>query len=197
MRKVGILLGLSMLFVTVASAQSSYSKAEVFLGYQYQHATYDNLGLGGYNTNGFAGQFVYYPKSWVGIVGDVDMGYVHDLNGFPAGGALRTYMGGVKAGMEHGPLHFYGQFLIGVAQLSPDLANNYYFYTGGPVSSGGQLSSTGYAFSVGGGVDARIAHHLYVRLGELDYLGTHFNDPFGDRFRQNNFQYKTGIVFRF
>jgi hypothetical protein len=197
MRKVGFLLGLSLLFVTVASAQSDYSKAEVFLGYQYQHVTYDNLGLSGYNTNGVAGQFVFYPKAWVGIVGDVDLGYVHTLNGAPAGGDLRTYMGGVKAGLEHGPLHFYGQFLIGVAQLSSDLQQNYFFYTGGPVSSGGQASSNGYAYSVGGGIDARVAHHLYVRLGELDYLGTHFNDPFGSRFRQNNFQYKAGIVFRF
>jgi len=197
MRKVGLLLGLSLLFVTVASAQSSYSKAEIFLGYQYEHATYDNLGLSGYNTNGFAAQFTYYPTSWVGIVGDVDMGFVRNLNGATASGQLRTYMAGPRVGLEHGPIHFYGQFLIGVAQLSSDLENNYLFYTGGPVSSGGSPSSTGYAFSVGGGVDTRVAHHLYVRLGELDYLGTQFNDPFGDRFRQNNFQYKAGIVIRF
>ena len=88
MRKVGFLLGLSLLFVTVASAQSDFSKAEVFLGYQYEHVTYDNLGLSGYNTNGFAGQFVYYPKSWVGIVGDVDMGYVHDLEWRPRPAAI-------------------------------------------------------------------------------------------------------------
>jgi hypothetical protein len=201
MRKVGLLLALSLVLGAVVSAQGlSSPKVEVFLGYQYEHVTYDNLGLSGYNTNGFAGQFVYYPTSWVGIVGDAGVGFVRNLNGFSASGNLQTYMAGPKVGFEHGPIHPYAQFLIGVAHLSSGLMSDtdgYEFYTGGPVSSGGQPDANGWAFSFGGGVDARLTHHVYVRLGELDYLGTHFNDPFGDRFRQNNFQYKAGLVFRF
>lgn len=201
MRKAGLLLALSMFFGTVVSAQGlSSPKAEVFVGYQYEHVTYDNLGLAGYNTNGFAGQFAYYPTSWVGIVGDVGVGFIRNLNGNPASGELETYMAGPKVGFERGPIHPYGQFLIGAAHLSSgamSINNGYQFYTGGPVNSGGQPDPTGWAYAIGGGVDARIAHHIYARLGELDFLGTHFNDPFGNRFRQNNFVYKAGLVFRF
>jgi Outer membrane protein beta-barrel domain len=197
MRKAGFLLAVSLLLATVASAQEAYSKAEVFLGYQYEHVTYDSFGVGGYNTNGFAGQFVYYPTSWVGIVGDVGVGWAHSINGASASGQLRTYMAGPRVGLEHGPLHVYGQFLIGDGQLSSGLWNVYNSYVSAPVSSSGVPSYNGWAYSLGGGIDARVAHHLYVKLAEADFLGTHFNDPFGTRFRQNNFEYRAGFVFRF
>lgn len=214
MRKVGMLLALSLFLGTVVSAQGlSLPKAEVFIGYQYGHMTYSDANLfgggfavGGYNTPyGFSGQFVYYPTSWVGIVGDIGFAFPRTIAGGTASGQLRTYMAGPKVGFEHGPLHPYVQFLIGDAQLSQGLWNTYNNVEGnfdglsGPASTSGQASYNGYAFSFGGGIDARIAHRVYLRLGEIDYLATHFESPsaFGTRFRQNNFQYKAGIVFRF
>lgn len=207
MRKVGMLLALSLFLGTVASAQGlSLPKAEVFVGYQYGHMTYDSFAVGGYNTPyGFSGQFVYYPTSWVGIVGDVGFAFPRTIAGSTATGQLRTYMAGPKVGFEHGPLHPYVQFLIGDAQLSQGLWNTYNNVEvnidglSGPASTSGQPSYNGYAFSFGGGIDARVAHRIYVRLGEFDYLATHFEAPsiVGSRFRQNNFVYKAGLVFRF
>ncbi|HET9402059.1 MAG TPA: outer membrane beta-barrel protein [Candidatus Acidoferrales bacterium] len=190
MRKAGCLLALCLLFGMAASAQIT-NKAEVYVGYQYTHQTYC-CGIDGFNLQGAVGQGTYYFNSYFGVVGEFSGSAVSHINGLTATGKQYTYLFGPRLAFEHGPLRPYVQFLLGGAHLSPDLAAEI-----GASTQSGRVSQSGYAFAFGGGVDAKIKGPFYARLGQIDYLGTHYNDPFGFRFRQNAFRYSAGLVIHF
>jgi hypothetical protein len=190
MRKAGFLLALCMLFGAASFAQG-FHQADVYVGYAYNHQTFC-CGIDGFNLQGGIGQFTYYPTQYIGLVAEFGGSTVRHINGFPATGSQITYMFGPRLTFQHGPLRPYVQVLIGGAHLSSDLAS-----TIDSETQSGRVSQGGYAFAFGGGVDAKIAGPFYVRLGQFDYLGTHYNDPFGFRFRQNGFRYSAGVVIHF
>jgi len=190
MRKAGCLLALCLLFGAASFAQGLHS-ADVFVGYSYTHQTYC-CGIDGFNMQGGMGQFTYYPTQYIGIVGEFAGTAVRNINGFPATGNQMTYLFGPRLTFQHGPIHPYVQVLFGGTHLSADLSDEL-----GVSTQSGRRSQGGYAYSFGGGIDMRIVGPFYARLGQIDYLGTHYNDPFGFRFRQNAFRYSAGIVFHF
>jgi hypothetical protein len=48
---------------------------------------------------------------------------------------------------------------------------------------------------LGGGVDANISQHFAIRLAQVDYLFTTFQDGFTNH--EHNLRITTGLVFRF
>jgi len=58
---------------------------------------------------------------------------------------------------------------------------------------------SGFAMSVGGGVDVNLNKHIALRLGEFDYLMTRLNPTLlaavGGLNNQNNYTFSTGVVF--
>src|SRR5271155_3174014 len=118
-RKIALLASLSLLFGFAASAQD-YSKADIYVGYQYTRQTYTS-GTS-FNLNGGVGQIAVYPKNWFGIVGEISGSAVGNINGFTgSGGTLYSYMGGPRFTYRHGPLQPYVQALFGVGQLDGTL----------------------------------------------------------------------------
>jgi hypothetical protein len=54
------------------------------------------------------------------------------------------------------------------------------------------------AMALGGGLDLRTSRHLYLRLGQADYLKTQHNTTsFGGVGHQNNICFSAGLVFTF
>lgn len=141
-----LLLALGLfLFAIPSHAQS----ADASVSYSYFR-----LGnSGGLNQNGVSGSVAYYPKSWIGLVGDV--GAYH---GSVVGVSLNTYT------------YMFGPrvMLRNPTKINPFVQG----LVGGSRLSGGGSSSDQLAFSVGGGVDIGILPHLSLRP-QVDYVGLH------------------------
>jgi hypothetical protein len=48
---------------------------------------------------------------------------------------------------------------------------------------------------LGGGVDANVSQHFAIRVAQVDYLFTDFQDGFTNH--EHNLRISTGVVFRF
>ena len=183
LRKIALLLSLSLLLGFSASAQDS--KADVYVGYQYTRQMYTPGTT--FNMNGGVGQIAFYPTSWFGIVGEISGSAVGSIHGFTgSGGTLYSYMGGPRLAFRHGPFQPYVQGLFGLGQLDTTLQARL-----------GSASSTAFATAIGGGLDVKLGRHFAVRAIQGDYFLTRFTNPLNARFSQNNFRLSTGLVLRF
>lgn len=69
---------------------------------------------------------------------------------------------------------------------------------GGAHVGGGGASESGFAMTIGGGVDVKASPRVAIRLGQFDYVLTRFDGPVsGNKTSQHNFRYAAGVVFRF
>jgi len=182
MRRWMCLLGFSLLFASVASAQDP-PKADLFVGYTYVHQTYDPT-VGSFNLNGGMAQIAAYPVSWLGLVGEFG-GYVP---GAGASGGEISYLFGPRLAFRHGPLQPYVQGLIGGDHITSTLQ-----------AALGSNNANSFAMAIGGGVDLKAGKHFAIRLGQADYFLTRLQNPVPSTsaFNQNNFRFSTGLVFRF
>lgn len=185
LRKIALLLSLSLVFGFAASAQDS-PKADLYVGYQYTRQMYTPGTT--FNMNGGIGQIVVYPTRWLGLVGEISGNAVGNIrapfNG--SGGTLYSYMGGARIAFRHGPLQPYVQALAGAGQLDSTLQAR--------LTS---PSSVAFAAAFGGGLDIRVTHHFAIRAVQGDYFLTRFTNPVNVQFSQNNFRLSTGLVLRF
>jgi hypothetical protein len=165
-RKVSFLLGLVFCVSLCAHAQDFSDKVELFGGYSYLRTNSPSFNLNGWE---LAGQ--YKVTNWLGGVADFD-GHYGSPNGFSS--YLHTFLFGPQVSWPSRVSPF-AHVLLG----------------GAHVSSGG-LSNTSFAMAVGGGIDTRLAHGVYWRVIQGDYLPTHFGNAW-----ENNARLSTGIVFRF
>jgi peptidoglycan-associated lipoprotein len=81
----------------------------------------------------------------------------------------------------------FGQVLLGVAHASGSLVQGQNSVTSN--------ANAAFAAELGGGVDVRLSRHFALRLAEVNYLLTTFDNSTNNR--QNNLDLNTGIVFRF
>lgn len=169
-RKIGLSLMLCLLAGFSAHAQDS--KADAYVGFQYTRVS----GSVAPNFTGGVGQFAYYPKSWLGVVGEVSG--VADTDG--RGSSIYTFMGGPRATLRHGRFEPYAQVLIGGSRIDSS------------VQGVGRESTNSFAAAVGGGVDLKVVHHFAIRLIQVDYLFLHSGEA-----TQGNLRLSTGFVFRF
>ncbi len=58
-------------------------------------------------------------------------------------------------------------------------------------------SQNAFAMTVGGGVDYRVSNRLSVRVAQVDYLLTRFNELGIGTQTQNNLRVSTSVTFRF
>ena len=170
-------------------------KAEVFGGYSYLHTRDDGFST---NFNGASGSVAINANEWFGVVGD--FGYYHAspdvssitvlLPGVNASASLNTFsfLFGPKITMRgHEKFTPFAQALLGGARQKTTLD-----VTGfGSTSS----SETAFAMALGGGFDVKVAKSVAIRLVQVEYVLTKFND--GDNNRQNSVRISTGLVFRF
>jgi len=175
MRKLVWLCVTFLAFAIPASAQDN-PKAEVFGGYSYLHTSV--LGTG-FNSNGASGSIAVNPNDWFGVVADVGV-YHHSTAG--VGVNTVSYLFGPKfAYRKHAKVTPYFQTLFGGAHV-------------GASFGGLGASANAFAWAFGGGLDAKIASHVAIRVIQVEYVMTKFNDGVDNR--QNNVRVSTGIVFR-
>jgi len=176
MRKLIVVCVVLMAFSMAAMAQDA-PKAEVFGGYSYVHTSEAGTGL---NFNGGTGSLSVNPNKTLGLVADFG-GYHTSKFGVDAN--LFTYLFGPKlAFRSNEKITPFVHALFGGAHLS----------AGGFGVSG---STNAFAVALGGGLDVNVNNNVAIRLGQVDYLLTKFQDGVDDR--QNNVRISTGVVFRF
>ena len=183
---------LTLLLFTIAPAlhaQAVLPKANVFLGYSYNHF---NVGQGfivpstSNNINGyeFTGEGQLLP--FLGIVGDVSNYYGNATGVGPLCPAPRctgigtyrireqNYLFGPRVSVAVGRITPFAQALVGIGH-----------------TSSGTATDTSFATALGGGADYKLSGPLAWRF-QADYLHTRFFST-----HQNNIRVSTGIVFRF
>jgi hypothetical protein len=148
---------------------STFNPIELSGGFNFYHETNEPF-YGGY------GSGVYYPKPWLGVVGDFNFDH-HSETGFSSN--MIWYMGGVRIADQTHKFTPYGQFLLGGEHSS---------FSSGSTSG----SANAFGMKLGAGLDWNATPKFGVRLGQFTWDISHFGGAF-----QNNFDYSAGVVFHF
>jgi opacity protein-like surface antigen len=195
MRRKHILLAIFLAAVsTLGSAPSARAqdapKWEIFGGYTYVRS---NIIVSGtpFNLNGGSGSVAYNLTNWFGLVGDIGVTHQGAVAGKPFSLTITTYEFGPRVSWRnHTHLTPFTQILFGGGHAGGTL------YT---TSLGTGLAPLGtsndFNFSVGGGVDWKVAHNFSIRLAQAEYLHTQFLN--GNNNSQSNFRLSTGVIFSF
>lgn len=177
MRKFVFVLLLFGLLSIPLMAQD-YPKAEIFGGYQYLHlglpANLPSQNLNGWNAS-LTGNF----NKWFGVTGDFSGEYKTISR---VDFRVYTYTFGPTIAYHEGPINPFVHALFGGVHV-----------TGSSSDFVSSASANGFAMYFGGGVDARVAPHIAVRLGQVDLLYYHIQ---GES-QTNSVRFSTGVVFRF
>lgn len=165
-----LIAGVVLLFGAGSACAQTASKADFFVGYQYEH-----LNPGGRGCHGFDVNLAYNVKDWIGGVGD--FGYCKET-GLPSGvgGHDFNYMLGPRVTYRNNSkLQPYGQVLLG-----------------GQNESIGGTSANSFAFTLGGGVDYKYNDRFSIRVIQAEYLWNHFGGT-----GWNNARIQAGLVYTF
>ena len=175
---------------TLSVAAQDYTRAEISGSYSYLHSSFGGAGL---SFNGASSATTVNLTRWIGLT--ADFGWYHNKNRNVSPGVSNnnfTYLFGPRLAF-HGSQRATPFFhvLAGGSRLSstfpPTIANTF-------TLPGGVRSSNSLAMAVGGGVDASLSPGFAIRVVQIDYLLTKFQD--GQNDRQNNVRFSAGLVFR-
>ena len=186
-------LGFLMAFGLPAHAQTTASKVEIAGTYAYMRTQLNGPNFSeGAQTNGGTGSIAFNVNNWLGLVGEIG-GYKTSTI-FQAGGqdvSFVSYLFGPRISFRNwDTLTPYVQTLVGGVK-----GNNELFAGGNPSSPLIRTDQSSFAWTAGGGLDARVTRHIAVRVFQVEYFMTKWNN-FGTG-HQNSFRLETGLVFRF
>jgi len=163
---------------------SDTPKVAVFGGWQYQHFGGDLSDLGNV-PKGFDFSVTGNINKHFGVTGDFGASF-KTISG--ASGHIYTYSGGpVIQGDAGGRINPFVHFLFGGASAGGSITES------GSGSGSGSGSTNGYTLMPGGGVDAKIAKSVAIRVIQFDWVYYHFE---GTGFK-SNVRLASGVVFRF
>jgi len=187
LRGVVVMLGVcAALGATPARAQNAPPKIDVTAGYSYMYGNVVVSGQG-INLNGASGSVAYNFNRWVGAVFDLGTEYNGSVGGNGRSLGVTTYLFGPRfSWRKNEKFTPFGQVLFGGGHAGGTL------YTGGANPLGTQNS---FALTAGGGLDWNVRPMIGVRVFQVEYLRTQFNN--GVNFNQNNFRFTAGVVFHF
>jgi Outer membrane protein beta-barrel domain len=153
MRKILFLaVGIFSLSVPAVRAQE-LPAADLSVGYSYFREGFSN----GVNANGGTAAFTGYANRWLGITGD--FGAYH-ASPFGVSANTYTFLVGPRFSYRHSERAApFAQVLLGGAHLTAG-------------ASGISASTSGFAWSAGGGIDLGLSRHLAFRP-QFDYIGIH------------------------
>jgi outer membrane immunogenic protein len=182
---------LALLLLSIASvnlmAQTQPSN-EIALDYTYVHTNAPPGGCGCFSMNGGSGSYAYHFGPQFAAV--IEVGAVHaskvDASGLDL--TLTSYLGGPRFYYRRAKTRFvpYGQVLLGAVRATGGLA---------PANSGGASSSTVFGSTVGGGVEFNISPRITLRVAQVDYFVTTFDNKIDGH--QNNLRITTGVAYHF
>lgn len=178
MRKLLVACGLVLLGAGSAMAQEDRG---VELSGNYQYVRFNpGSGASGINCQGGSGSFGAYLTSRIGVIGEFG---ACKVTGLPSGTTAHemNYLFGPRMYFHsHGRVFPFVQTLLGGERLSAGATGL------------GSNSTSAFAWTAGGGVDATLTRHLTFRALQVEYLYTHFGGA-----SQNSFRLQSGIVYRF
>jgi opacity protein-like surface antigen len=194
---------------SLAFAQDSTPKVEVFGGYSYMHTgtggltgstldlelrqTPGTLGTGS-NFNGWNAEAQYNFDRWIGIVADFGGQYgtpftasSKGVSGLPTMSQYSFLAGPVISYRTKARVTPYVHALFGWDRAS--LSASAITGTTSPVTSFAS-TYTDFAIVLGGGVDYKLSRHFALRVGQLDYFHTSLdlNSLYGSAFGPGRFQ---------
>ncbi len=179
MRKTVFLVALLALFCGIALGEET-PKAEVFGGYQYERI---NVAGTGANFNGWNASIAGNFNKTFGVAADFSGAYHSE-----SGGSLKayTYAFGPVVSLNHeGMVNPFVHALFGGAHATLS------------VSGVGSAGTSGFTMLMGGGVDAKVAPRIAVRVIQADWVYYHFGDFGSEASLSKNMRISTGLVFRF
>lgn len=178
-------------------------KVEVFTGYSFMSAgfpfsTDPAAGNGSGVLNGWNFSAAVNPNRWIGVVADFGGYYgpvtkgitfkpancvlcTGDVNGILHN--MYTFTAGPQLSIRHDSVTVFAHALFGGAHIREDLVAF--------VTPSASVSSTNFAFLVGGGADINFFHRFALRI-QPDYLKTEILSR-----KQNSFRGSAGVVFKF
>ncbi len=186
MRRLAILAAL-FFAVPFAAAAQNMPKFELFGGYTYTRVFNTNGDTS--SVNGGTGDVGVFPVKWAGLVADA--GYTYS-NGFTSAGTDVSapshsvhYFAGPRIRFANKRVTPYVQALFGGVHRSVLMT-----------STGTLLANpeTSFAYTLGAGVDVKLARHFSLRLVQASYLHTSFHPVTGTQNSQNDFNIVSGIV---
>lgn len=196
-------------FAGLAAIAQEFPRAEVAGMYSYTRFAPAAKYANGLNMNGGGGALTINFTNSLGVKAELD-GFAQSKTTFtiPAGasfaptggkltanGNLFTYLFGPQVKIRAEKVHPYFHALFGGAHSS--LWGNFYkACTAVCTTVSGAPSANAFAMALGGGIDIPVSNLISLRVGQLDYLLTRFNNSVATN-NQNNFRYSAGIVFSF
>lgn len=183
MRKVACLFAL-VLLATLPMAAQDTPKVEVSAHYSYARVSPDTSGVDSFNLNGGGGSVAFNANNWFGVAAEFNGYKVGKINGVDPDASIITYLFGPRIsfrGNERWTPFVHG--LFGGARASSGFG-------------GATGSENAFAMAFGGGFDAKVTDHVAIRVAQVDYFITRFDEGTG-KVNQNGFRYSGGIVFRF
>jgi outer membrane immunogenic protein len=168
---------------SAGSAGEPIPRVELALGYTYLHANAPPGSCGCFSLNGGSGAAAVNFPYGLGIVGDVSTAHASSVNGTSQNLIVLNYLFGLRYSWRGHSRAFtpYGQFLLGG---STEYSNKT------PVQN-----TSAFAFSTGGGVNARLTRRLGWNIAEADWV--HSQLPNGGNARQNDLSISSGVILRF
>jgi len=123
--------------------------AEVSVGYAYLYDLQDDISI----PAGWYGDVNVALTDWVGIAAEASGGYkTDDSFGIPVDLSVHTFMAGPRFTSRNNAARPFLHVLIGVGRVAAGV-------------SGFTVSSTEFAFQIGGGVDLQMSDRVGLRLG--------------------------------
>lgn len=178
MSRFYVVLVCLLLLVSGFAYSQDAPRAEVFGGYQYLHVGDSGIN---FNLNGWNAAVNGYFNRYVGVTGDFSGTYgTPKFLGVGLSTKVYTYMfGPVVRFPNHSTITPFAHALFGGARATGS-------------AFGVSASDNAFAWAAGGGVDAKVAPHVSIRVGQFDFLQSRFAST-----HQNNFRYSGGVVFHF
>ena len=175
---------------TERGTELAAQQPELAMTYSLIHSNAPPGGCGCFFFNGGGATLAWPIKgSHFAIAANVTATQANSPLGSGTGIDLSAYTGGARYTQRwsRSPWQPFGQALLGVAHASGALVQGQYSVTSN--------ANAAFAAQLGGGTDLRLSRHFALRLAEVNYLLTRFNNSANNS--QNNLDLSTGIVFRF
>jgi outer membrane immunogenic protein len=172
-------------------SDGNHYRSGVALGYSYLRSNAPPGGCGCFSLNGGNATYAWLikPEGNIALVDDITTAHANSISSSGYGLTLSTYTAGARylPRLGHSPMDLFGQVLIGFAHSSGSRVQG----------QNAQAANAGAAFAsnFGGGLDLRTSQHFSIRLVEIDYLLTTFDN--GHNNHQNILRVGAGAVVRF
>ncbi len=206
-RKVPILA--AVILLGLAAFAQEFPRAELGLTYAYTRFGPSARYSPDMNINGGGGSITINANRYFGIKAELTGGGGSKAHWsvpvgnpvLPGGGSITssgnmfTYLFGPQIRIPSPKITPYFNFLFGGVHTSA-FADAIAACAGSCTTSAAP-SGNSFGMAIGGGLDVPVSHSVAIKVAQLDYLMTRFNNGLTGGDNQHNFRYQAGVVFRF